>query len=200
MPRKCTECELPVKSEGSIKCNSCKESIHYACSELPPYAIAFLERIGKFSCDDCVRDQIGEKELRIIEVEIKNQEEIEKKNRAVMKNAPKAAGDASPEKVSPGTPGENTFTKEKVSCSKQTTHLETTKTPLTEEKILNQNESFIEQRLEIIDKMKTRNKPTPQRICKYYLRGLCKHGRVGRRCKFQHPKLCHFTHKKRVPE
>ena len=178
----CLKCNAHCQL-SSLKCSDCKMRVHYKCSELPIYFIIMLEHTQrKFTCFQCAK-KISlkyDEHFEAIAVEIANDiqdKELEKYQKTTdRENISKGISDTEPSVTVNGLliNGMDSPTEIAEKKASDTLQLAMTGNPKNSRK-----SSTISN-----EDVKTRP------VCKYYLTGSCKHGKLGSNCRFQHPKFC----------
>ncbi len=57
----CACCVNPDSADNMIKCNDCRQWLHFACSQLPAYQLPiFMATQRRYTCQLCVNEQYGE--------------------------------------------------------------------------------------------------------------------------------------------
>jgi len=161
-----------------LECARCESSIHYNCTELPPYFIFQIETSKlDYYCCECTSLKVqNQKQIKKIAEEIEIQEDDEDDSESGDDEDENQAIDPDSIKTSEVSNKEPTLDKER----KQVNGGDKKSDKTTLEKTPNNN---TRQEDKISDK-------PHKRICKFYLQNKCKHGKSGKDCSFEHPIRC----------
>ena len=170
----CTSCMTRLDS-GGLKCCKCQKFIHLSCSELPKYLmVRYAVSSAQYCCIRCCKTEMGEE---------KYEEELQSISDLMVREGLliiPAAVDA------PSLPNQDqTSTFHQIIDSIQ--NGDRTTAEVSTETIETSPPNDIVTRID-----ESKNKAN----CKYYLNGLCKHGKKGTNCKYTHPPLCYKFIKK----
>ena len=212
-PKICPYCDLSAK-EYCIQCDKCQKWIHYACSNLPVYTVIQLHKSSRlFSCSSCVHQRfidtytgLYDKFTKIIQAQNTTMNRLPGNitddihvdvDTANTSQAPSLTEDNQEAALilSP-LPVHNHIVSPPQSPSQPPAQLPPT-TDETEPTTIGQLK-LVPTSSAITVGSQTDNDANPDgstdgdrdEICRFYLQGKCKHGKMGRDCAFKHPPMC----------
>lgn len=148
-----------------VKCQKCKQSVHTDCTRLPAYAIVnFFNTRCQYTCEECVRKQLGESvdhQFAVVYTLIENEEAAKRLNKDenIENSGTKADEDRENDSVDHETSNQD--------LEKRSANLNTP---------MNENRD---------------NGNKNKKVCYFYKNNRCKYGRRGQGCPYAHPGLCY---------
>ena len=186
----CPSCDLAI-NETFMKCHDCNKYFHYICTKLPINFIFLIKHTQrKYTCDLCTIERFDNYILESDNIE----EEINKHTNIMRQQTAPIDSDVTNNNTEDTNTNndetnnvnsvtditvENHDTNINNGVDNSSTHSNVSTTDndnVDEENMLNNQNS---------------NTRSPGRICKFYARANCRHGRSGHGCNFSHPRICH---------
>lgn len=209
--RACGACGYNDDMAHTIRCDDCKDWIHYYCSKLPIYQLmCFSKSTRKYTCEKCCMGKYNQDEDEWTQ---EAQEAITKQSKDNLRHqtrsedtdtqadprvgtetvAEAAGGRSTPEPIMVetrgGTPSPTQARKEEEIPLSQTQRQEDRKvhTSQTQSQVDRAQHTTTENPASLQSQaLRTR----PLKICRYYKNNNCKYGRKGEGCSHDHPKPC----------
>ena len=162
----CSGCMGPL-SDAALKCKHCLSHMHLRCSGLPDHILVrHSVTQASYACAKCVKEKEFGNDNEKFEAELTKVKEIVAKEISIIEQVNREAN-----------------TSIEVDHNDQVTQVDQNggSSAIESDNQNNDNTGDLEA---------NQRKKTESAICKYYLRRECQHGRVGKECRFQHPKIC----------
>ena len=202
----CSFCHVSLDNL-CVKCQKCKSLIHMTCTGLPEYQLVRLAVTSvSYVCMKCVETE-AEPEAYASEIERIIQCKTREKALCHVNNFHDSIDDLITTPVNPVNENSNTRNADYrqnnqtggVSVSTAASQLETNGNVSVVESGNGANQ--VESPLQLANDPVSNQKSSPEsQTCKYYLRGVCKHGKKGTKCTFAHPAYCFkYTNKADLP-
>ena len=175
---RCGKCLIDLEEAG-VKCNKCKVMTHVRCTDLPNYQLVRYARSNCiYTCIQCIKSEMAEE----YEEELGRILELVEKERATVLNV---QGDVENDSI-------NDLLTEEISQNGTAAEVNgdagiqrVNVAGTNDETQPNRNDEVVTDRTN-----RSNNINKNASICKYYIMKTCQHGRLGKECKFSHPKIC----------
>ena len=196
----CGICGLKNDIKYTIQCEECKEWIHYNCTGLPLYQLLCLARTNrKFSCEKCCFEKYADPEWSTSASEAIERQRLTVSTQVTISQETPAETETQLNLSDGGiTPYQHQQSADEsqigaLGSSPEDMNLNLDLTPsspshatLGSNGPAQQNPTQPNQTPDSATNDQRREKA----VCRYYKKGTCKYGIVGRDCKFSHPKAC----------
>ena len=193
----CGICGLNNDTKFTIQCEECKMWIHYNCTALPLYQLLCLARTNrKFSCEKCCFDKYADPEWSSKASEAMERQKIIASTQVALSQVTTASVTTDTQ-IHPSdeaiTPYQHQLTADDAQREGLGNSPEDINLDLLSPSPATSGNSAHSQQASTQADQNTEAATSDKReraVCRYYRKGNCKHGIVGRECKFSHPKPC----------
>lgn len=178
-----------------VKCQKCKQSVHTDCTRLPVYAIVnFFNTRCQYTCEECVRKQLGEAvdhQFAVVYTLIEKEEAAKQSNKD--ENIENSGAEADDDRENDSMDHEASH----LGLEKRSANW---KTPMNENDRENGSVDHETSNLGLEKRSINRKNPTNEnqdnesksrKVCYFYKNNRCKYGRRGKGCHYAHPGLCY---------